>query len=89
MGAPIIGLIDSGGARIQEGRCQSGRICLYFNRNVKASGSSLRYQLLWALRPVEQFILLQYRFCFHTNKTSYMFVTGPNVVKESSMKTCH
>ena len=81
-GAPVIGLNDSGGARIQEGVVSLGGYADIFHRNVQASG--VVPQISAILGPcaggavyspaLTDFILM-------TEGTSYMFVTGPNVVK--------
>jgi acetyl-CoA carboxylase carboxyltransferase component len=83
MGAPIIGLIDSGGARIQEGVSSLAGYAAIFNRNVKSSGVIPQVSVIMgpaAGGAVYSPSLTD--FVFMTNKTSYMFVTGPNVVKE-------
>src|SRR5213594_4017887 len=81
-GAPVIGLNDSGGARIQEGVVSLGGYADIFLRNVLASG--VVPQLSAILGPcaggavyspaITDFIAM-------VRDTSYMFVTGPNVVK--------
>ncbi|WGQ08366.1 acyl-CoA carboxylase subunit beta [Pedobacter gandavensis] len=81
-GAPVIGLNDSGGARIQEGVVSLGGYADIFYRNVQASG--VIPQLSAIMGPcaggavyspaITDFILM-------VENTSYMFVTGPNVVK--------
>ncbi|MBS1647344.1 MAG: acyl-CoA carboxylase subunit beta [Bacteroidetes bacterium] len=81
-GAPVIGLNDSGGARIQEGVVSLGGYADIFYRNVRASG--VVPQLSAIMGPcaggavyspaITDFILM-------VENTSYMFVTGPNVVK--------
>jgi propionyl-CoA carboxylase beta chain len=81
-GAPFIGLNDSGGARIQEGVVSLGGYADIFYRNVRASG--VIPQLSGIMGPcaggavyspaMTDFILM-------VENTSYMFVTGPNVVK--------
>ena len=81
-GAPIIGLNDSGGARIQEGVVSLGGYADIFYRNTLASG--VVPQLSAIMGPcaggavyspaLTDFILM-------IENTSYMFVTGPNVVK--------
>jgi propionyl-CoA carboxylase beta chain len=81
-GVPIIGLNDSGGARIQEGVVSLGGYADIFYNNTKASG--VIPQLSAIMGPcaggavyspaLTDFILM-------TKNTSYMFVTGPNVVK--------
>jgi acetyl-CoA carboxylase carboxyltransferase component len=83
MGAPVIGLIDSGGARIQEGVSSLAGYAAIFNRNVKSSG--VIPQLSVILGPAAGGAVYSPSltdFVFMTNKTSHMFVTGPNVVKE-------
>ena len=83
MGAPIIGLIDSGGARIQEGVSSLAGYSLIFSRNVRASGVIPQISVIMgpaAGGAVYSPALTD--FVFMTAKTSYMFVTGPDVVKE-------
>ncbi len=82
VGAPIIGLNDSGGARIQEGVVSLGGYADIFLRNTLASGVVPQISVI--LGPcaggavyspaITDFILM-------TKGTSYMFVTGPNVVR--------
>jgi propionyl-CoA carboxylase beta chain len=81
-GAPVIGLNDSGGARIQEGVVSLGGYADIFYRNTQASG--VVPQLSAIMGPcaggavyspaITDFVLM-------VENTSYMFVTGPNVVK--------
>lgn len=81
-GAPVIGLNDSGGARIQEGVNSLGGYAEIFYRNTMASG--VVPQISAVMGPcaggavyspaITDFILM-------VENTSYMFVTGPNVVK--------
>ncbi len=81
-GAPIIGLNDSGGARIQEGVVSLGGYADIFYRNTRASG--VIPQISAIMGPcaggavyspaITDFVLM-------VEQTSYMFVTGPNVVK--------
>ena len=83
MGAPIIGLIDSGGARIQEGIASLAGYAAIFNRNVGSSGVIPQISVI--MGPAAGGAVYSPSitdFIFMTNKTSYMFVTGPNVVKE-------
>jgi propionyl-CoA carboxylase beta chain len=83
MGAPIVGLIDSGGARIQEGINSLSGYAGIFHRNVQASG--VIPQLSVIMGPAAGGAVYSPAltdFIFMTAKTSYMFVTGPNVVKE-------
>ena len=82
VGAPIIGLNDSGGARIQEGIASLGGYADIFYRNTRASG--VIPQISAIMGPcaggavyspaITDFIMM-------VENTSYMFVTGPNVVK--------
>lgn len=81
-GAPIIGLNDSGGARIQEGVVSLGGYADIFYRNVRASG--VIPQISAILGPCAGGAVYSPAltdFVFMVEKTSYMFVTGPNVVK--------
>jgi propionyl-CoA carboxylase beta chain len=81
-GAPVVGLNDSGGARIQEGVVSLGGYADIFYRNTMASG--VVPQISAVMGPcaggavyspaITDFILM-------VENTSYMFVTGPNVVK--------
>jgi methylmalonyl-CoA decarboxylase subunit alpha len=83
MGAPIIGLIDSGGARIQEGIASLAGYSGIFLRNVKSSGVVPQISVI--MGPAAGGAVYSPSitdFVFMTNRTSYMFVTGPNVVKE-------
>jgi propionyl-CoA carboxylase beta subunit len=82
VGAPVIGLNDSGGARIQEGVMSLAGYADIFLRNTLASG--VVPQISAILGPcaggavyspaITDFILM-------VNKTSYMFITGPDVIK--------
>ncbi len=83
MGAPMIGLIDSGGARIQEGIASLAGYAGIFYRNVQSSGVIPQISVI--LGPAAGGAVYSPAitdFIFMTNQTSYMFVTGPNVVKE-------
>ncbi|MBL7113309.1 MAG: acyl-CoA carboxylase subunit beta [Bacteroidales bacterium] len=82
MGAPIIGLNDSGGARIQEGVESLAGYAEIFHLNVKASGVVPQISAIMgpcAGGAVYSPALTD--FIFMTKKTSYMFVTGPEVIK--------
>jgi len=82
VGAPIIGLNDSGGARIQEGVRSLGGYADIFYRNVKASG--VVPQLSAIMGPCAGgavYSPAMTDFTLMVENTSYMFVTGPNVVK--------
>ncbi|MDQ8144989.1 MAG: acyl-CoA carboxylase subunit beta [Gemmatimonadota bacterium] len=81
-GAPMIGLNDSGGARIQEGVVSLGGYAEIFWRNVQASG--VVPQISAVLGPCAGgavYSPAMTDFIFMSRGTSYMFVTGPNVVK--------
>jgi acetyl-CoA carboxylase carboxyltransferase component len=81
-GVPIIGLNDSGGARIQEGVVSLGGYAEIFHRNVLASGVVPQISAIMgpcAGGAVYSPALTD--FVIMVDKTSYMFVTGPDVVK--------
>ncbi|TVR63118.1 MAG: methylmalonyl-CoA carboxyltransferase, partial [Gemmatimonadales bacterium] len=81
-GAPIIGLNDSGGARIQEGVVSLGGYADIFLRNTLASGVVPQISLI--LGPCAGGAVYSPAitdFVYMVRGTSYMFVTGPNVVK--------
>lgn len=81
-GAPIIGLNDSGGARIQEGVVSLSGYADIFFRNTRASGVIPQISVIMgpcAGGAVYSPALTD--FIFMVEETSYMFVTGPNVVK--------
>lgn len=83
MGHPVIGLIDSGGARIQEGIGSLAGYGGIFMNNVKSSGVIPQISVI--LGPAAGGAVYSPAltdFIFMTRKTAYMFVTGPNVVKE-------
>jgi propionyl-CoA carboxylase beta chain len=82
VGAPIIGMNDSGGARIQEGVAALGGYAEVFQRNVMASGVVPQLSLIMgpcAGGAVYSPAITD--FIFMVKDTSYMFVTGPDVVK--------
>src|SRR5205807_3948856 len=82
VGAPIIGLNDSGGARIQEGVVSLGGYAEIFLRNTLASGVVPQISLI--LGPCAGGAVYSPAitdFTIMAEGTSYMFVTGPNVVK--------
>src|SRR5689334_9508757 len=81
-GAPLIGLNDSGGARIQEGVVSLGGYADIFYRNVMASG--VVPQISAIMGPCAGGAVYSPAitdFIFMVENTSFMFVTGPNVVK--------
>ncbi len=82
VGIPIIGLNDSGGARIQEGVVSLGGYADIFLQNTLASG--VVPQISVVLGPCAGGAVYSPAitdFIFMVKKSSYMFVTGPNVVK--------
>ncbi|GAB3988836.1 acyl-CoA carboxylase subunit beta [Spirosoma daeguense] len=87
-GAPLIGLNDSGGARIQEGVLSLAGYADIFYRNTKASG--VIPQLSAVMGPCAGGAVYSPAitdFIFMVENTSYMFVTGPNVVKTVTHET--
>jgi methylmalonyl-CoA decarboxylase subunit alpha len=81
-GAPVIGLIDSGGARIQEGVHSLGGYAEIFRRNAQYSGIVPQISVMLgpcaggaAYSPALTDVLIM------VEKTSYMFLTGPEVIK--------
>ena len=88
MGAPMIGLNDSGGARIQEGVRSLGGYADIFFRNVQASG--VIPQISAIMGPCAGgavYSPAMTDFTMMVEDTSYMFVTGPNVVKTVTNET--
>jgi propionyl-CoA carboxylase beta chain len=82
MGAPIVGLNDSGGARIQEGVASLGGYAEVFQRNVMASGVVPQISLIMgpcAGGAVYSPAITD--FTFMVKDSAYMFLTGPEVVK--------
>lgn len=82
VGAPMVGLNDSGGARIQEGVRSLGGYADIFFRNVQASG--VIPQISAIMGPCAGgavYSPAMTDFTMMVENTSYMFVTGPNVVK--------
>uniref|UniRef100_A0A5K3FEM4 Propionyl-CoA carboxylase beta chain, mitochondrial n=1 Tax=Mesocestoides corti TaxID=53468 RepID=A0A5K3FEM4_MESCO len=83
VGAPVIGLNDSGGARIQEGVASLAGYAEIFQRNVNASGVVPQISLL--LGPCAGGAVYSPAltdFVFMVNDTSHLFVTGPDVIKQ-------
>ena len=88
VGAPLIGLNDSGGARIQEGVRSLGGYADIFYRNVWSSG--VIPQISAIMGPCAGgavYSPAMTDFTIMVEKTSYMFVTGPNVVKTVTNET--
>ncbi|HEY8593696.1 MAG TPA: acyl-CoA carboxylase subunit beta [Devosiaceae bacterium] len=81
-GAPVIGLNDSGGARIQEGVASLGGYADVFLRNVLASGSVPQISVIMGpCAGGAVYSPAMTDFIYMVRDTSYMFVTGPDVVK--------
>ncbi|MGB0844784.1 MAG: acyl-CoA carboxylase subunit beta, partial [Alphaproteobacteria bacterium] len=88
VGAPVIGLNDSGGARIQEGVASLGGYAEVFQRNVSASGVVPQISMIMgpsAGGAVYSPAITD--FIFMVRDSSYMFVTGPDVVKTVTHET--
>src|SRR5207247_10116656 len=88
VGAPVIGLNDSGGARIQDGVASLAGYAEVFERNALASGVVPQISLIMgpcaggavpSPAPAD--------FIFMVKDSSYMFVTGPDVVKTVTHET--
>jgi propionyl-CoA carboxylase beta chain len=80
--APIIGLFDAGGARIQEGVAALGGYGEVFKRNVLASGVIPQISVIMGpCAGGDVYSPAMTDFIFMVKDTSYMFVTGPDVVK--------
>ncbi len=81
-GAPIIGLNDSGGARIQEGVASLAGYAEVFQRNIMASGVVPQISVIMGpCAGGAVYSPAMTDFIFMVRDTSYMFVTGPDVVK--------
>ncbi|WP_096703813.1 acyl-CoA carboxylase subunit beta [Magnetospirillum sp. 15-1] len=88
VGAPVIGLNDSGGARIQEGVASLAGYAEVFQRNVMASGVVPQISMIMgpcAGGAVYSPAMTDY--IFMVKDSSYMFVTGPDVVKTVTHET--
>ena len=82
MRAPIIGIFDAGGARIQEGVAALGGYGEVFKRNVMASGVIPQISIIMGpCAGGDVYSPAMTDFIFMVRDTSYMFVTGPDVVK--------
>ena len=80
--APIIGLFDAGGARIQEGVASLGGYGEVFKRNVLSSGVIPQISVIMGpCAGGDVYSPAMTDFIFMVRDTSYMFVTGPDVVK--------
>ncbi len=88
VGAPVIGLNDSGGARIQEGVDSLAGYAEVFQRNVLASGVVPQVSLIMGpCAGGAVYSPSMTDFIFMVEDTSYMFVTGPDVVKTVTHET--
>ena len=82
VGAPVIGLNDSGGARIQEGVASLGGYAEVFQRNVTASGVIPQVSVIMGpCAGGAVYSPAMTDFIFMVKDSSYMFVTGPEVVR--------
>ncbi len=82
VGVPVIGLNDSGGARIQEGVASLGGYAEVFQRNVLASGVIPQISVIMGpCAGGAVYSPAMTDFIFMVKDSSYMFVTGPEVVK--------
>ena len=88
VGAPVVGLNDSGGARIQEGVASLGGYAEIFQRNVMASGVVPQISVIMGpCAGGAVYSPAMTDFIFMVKDTSYMFVTGPDVVKTVTNET--
>lgn len=88
VGAPVIGLNDSGGARIQEGVNSLAGYADVFQRNVLASGVVPQLSLIMGpCAGGAVYSPAMTDFIFMVKQTAYMFVTGPDVVKTVTNET--
>src|SRR5512147_350522 len=88
VGAPVIGLNDSGGARIQEGVASLAGYADVFQRNVLASGVIPQISLVMGpCAGGAVYSPAMTDFIFMVKDSSYMFVTGPDVVKTVTHET--
>src|SRR5687767_15974854 len=87
-GAPVIGLNDSGGARIQEGVVSLAGYADVFQRNIMASGVVPQISLIMGpCAGGAVYSPAMTDFIFMVKDSSYMFVTGPDVVKTVTHET--
>lgn len=88
MRAPIVGLFDAGGARIQEGVAALGGYGEVFKRNVAASGVIPQISVIMGpCAGGDVYSPAMTDFIFMVRDSSYMFVTGPDVVKTVTNET--
>ncbi len=88
VGAPVVGLNDSGGARIQEGVASLGGYADVFQRNVLASGVIPQISVIMGpCAGGAVYSPAMTDFIFMVQDSSYMYVTGPDVVKTVTHET--
>jgi acetyl-CoA carboxylase carboxyltransferase component len=88
-GVPVIGLCDSGGARIQEGVESLGGYAEIFYRNVQASGAVPQISaILGPCAGGAVYSPALTDFIYMIDGTSHMFITGPEVIKNATGETC-
>ncbi len=81
-GAPVVGMNDSGGARIQEGVASLAGYADIFHRNVQASGVVPQISLIMGpCAGGAVYSPAMTDFIFMVDQTSHMFITGPDVIK--------
>src|SRR3954465_7238241 len=81
-GAPVVGINDSGGARIQEGAASLAGYGYIFERNVRASGVIPQISVIAGpCAGGAVYSPAMTDFIFMTKETSHMFITGPEVIK--------
>ncbi|PSM19915.1 acyl-CoA carboxylase subunit beta [Nitratireductor sp. StC3] len=86
--APIVGIYDAGGARIQEGVAALGGYAEIFQRNVLASGVIPQISVIMGpCAGGDVYSPAMTDFIFMVRDTAYMFVTGPDVVKTVTNET--
>jgi propionyl-CoA carboxylase beta chain len=88
-GVPVVGLCDSGGARIQEGVESLGGYAEIFYRNVRASGYVPQISaILGPCAGGAVYSPALTDFVFMIDGTSHMFITGPDVVRNATGESC-
>ncbi len=88
-GVPVIGLCDSGGARIQEGVESLGGYAEIFYRNVQASGAVPQISaILGPCAGGAVYSPALTDFVFMIDGTSHMFITGPDVIRNATGESC-
>ncbi|MDE2040304.1 MAG: acyl-CoA carboxylase subunit beta [Elusimicrobia bacterium] len=88
-GVPVIGLCDSGGARIQEGVESLGGYAEIFYRNVQASGAIPQISaILGPCAGGAVYSPALTDFVYMIEGSSHMFITGPDVVRNATGETC-